>query len=136
MNPDRPNDRPEPQSLVVVPDTAAPGLTRIGVPAARSPQGFNPLGKWEPPPYQDAGELQFLETVVTAAAPVKITLPQHEHMTIENQGVLNVQISNDAATWFDWLPSGRVFVLDFHRGQLFYLQAVGAGSTVVVISTW
>jgi hypothetical protein len=64
-----------------------------------------------------------------------IGLDAHEHLILDNQGVETVQLSVDGITWYDFLPPGRVLVLDGHKGSRLNLRTA-SGACVVLVSTW
>lgn len=120
-------------SQYVEPDTQMPGMTK-NIPQEDSSRiGLNPLGLYTPPT-SDAGEFDFQELVITVN-PRKIGLPSHAHIMLDNQGLVTIQLSKNAAQWFNVMPSGRAFVLDFHRDPFIWAQTA-AGVAVLLITTW
>jgi hypothetical protein len=95
---------------------------------------LNPLGEYKPPANVDTGEL-FPQQFTIGTTPVKVRFPAHEHIIFQNQGLVTIQISKDAARWFDWLTSGLILVLDWHKEDFLWMQTT-AGTCVVVITTW
>ena len=80
------------------------------------------------------GEISQIE-VTLGAAPFFVSLPVHEHLILDNQGLQTIQYSKDDASWFDFLPSGIKIVMDGHKEQSFYLRSA-AGACVVLLTTW
>jgi hypothetical protein len=116
-------------------DVTVPGLTRFGVaPPPVTPIDKNPLGQWVPPPYVDAGVLSVQQFTLSTSMST-IGLDAHEHLILDNQGVETVQLSVDGITWYDFLPPGRVLVLDGHKGSRLNLRTA-SGECVVLVSTW
>lgn len=122
------------QSVPNEPDTQAPGLTRFLPQGDRALIGHNPLGVYTPPPYADAGEF-FFQEVLVGTARRKLDFPMHEHIIFQNQGLVTIQFSNDANTWFDFMPAGLILVFDMHRASSVYVRT-GAGSAVLLATTW